>query len=536
LERPSSQDAVRLLSSVCPLPWAAARLQSRLEPMLSSASLYVSPRVYSRFVVALLFLTAPVEALSVLLPREQALLIVGSVAALQAMPVLVLVSNAQSRSRGCEGELPFFLMTLSVFSHESNPSLQDGLARISAIGPSVFPAFSHEADILARDQAYVPGSPVGIAERAFGNHPSARVRSFVRGFLKTTETGKDVIEFVGEETRTEIERLERSWSSFASSVGSVSEVAFILLALFPVGLEMLGATVSGFTTSLVFVGAFGALSGTAVAFLFLADSVQPLTRDSPPRSLALYACLGGWALATFAYYLGRLSALEYVLVPLLVSVAGVYLTLQHHSMIRQGEREVSSLLHDLAEESKAGVSLVEALSKLSDVSGQFRSVREALLTFYRATQLGSTPTEAQRMVSHPSWLVRLGFGILSVAFETGAGFEHLEDLSALFHRVVDARRGVTQSMIPFLLIGAIVPVISISAITFISGLAQAGPIGLPGVGIQMNERSLILSVSMISLLSGLLLSKLLTQSVRHLVALPIVMASTLVALLAFGVA
>jgi hypothetical protein len=41
---------------------------------------------------------------------------------------------------------------------------------------------------------------------------------------------------------------------------------------------------------------------------------------------------------------------------------------------------------------------------------------------------------------------------------------------------------------------------------------------------------------MISLLSGLLLSKLLTQSVRHLVALPIVMASTLVALLAFGVA
>ena len=486
--------------------------------------------------MALVALTAPAELLSLLLPLDQAVLIISSLAAIQGMPFLVLLSRSQSRGRGCDGELPFFLMTLSVFSHEAYPTLQDGFARVSAIGPRVFPAFCHEADVLARDEAYLPGSPMGIAEKGFEGHPSARVRAFVRGFLKTTATGKDVIDFVRDETRTEVERLERSWTSFGTSVGSLSEVTFILLALFPVGLEMLGATVSGFTSSLLFVGAFGLLAIVAVGFLFLADAVQPVARDYVPRSAALAACLAAWASATLAYYMGVLSSIPYVLVPLLVSLAGVYFTRRHHSRIRKGETEVSALLHDLAEESKAGVSLAEALSKLTGLADQFRSIREPLLTFYRATQLGSTPTEAQRRISHPSWLVRLGFGILSIAFETGAGFEHLENLSTLFRRVADSRGSVTRSMIPFLLIGAIVPVISISAITFISGLAQAGPVALPGIAVQVNERSLILSVSTVSLLSGLLLSKLLTQTVRHIVAMPIVLASTLIALVAFGVA
>ena len=194
------------------------------------------------------------------------------------------------------------------------------------------------------------------------------------------------------------------------------------------------------------------------------------------------------------------------------------------------------MLHDLAEESKAGVSLPEALSKLSSRAESFASIKEPVLTFYQSTRLGLTPTEAQRRVTHPSWLVRLGFGILSIAFETGAGFEHLEELSSLFRRVADARKSVTQSMIPFMLIGAIVPVISVAAITFLAGFAQQSvPIGLPVFAVQASQASLILSVSTVSVLSGVLLSKLLTQTVRHEIALPILMASTLISLVAFGV-
>jgi archaellum biogenesis protein FlaJ (TadC family) len=466
----------------------------------------------------------------------QAGLIVGSLAAVQAMPLLVLLSRSNARRRAADAELPFFLMTLSVFVHEANPTLQEGFKRVTAIGSKVFPAFTKEGEVVARDDAFVPGSPMGVVERTFAGHPSARVRAFVQAFLKTLATGKDISEFVTQETSFQIQKLEQAWSAFTVSVGSLAEVTFILLALFPVGLEMVGATVSGFTSSFLFLASFALLAVAALIFLVLTDAIQPVVYDLPPSALWLAVSLAGWGVSTVAFQGGVLGARDYILVPLCVSVLAFYETRKHYSRIRRGEEEVSAMLHDLAEESKAGVSLPEALSKLSSRAGSFRSIREPVLTFYQSTRLGLTPTEAQRRVTHPSWLVRVGFGILSIAFETGAGFEHLEELSSLFRRVADARKSVTQSMIPFLLIGAIVPVISIAAITFLAGFAQQSvPVGLPLLGVRTSQASLILSVSTVSMLSGVLLSKLLTQTVRHEIALPVLMASTLVSLVAFGV-
>jgi archaellum biogenesis protein FlaJ (TadC family) len=537
MERPSTELLLQRLASVCPLPGAAARLQARLVPMLSAASLFVSPRAYSRFVVSLIVFPAPAEVLALLgLPLFQAGLIVGALGLVQAMPIVVLLSRANSRRRAADAELPFFLMTLSVFVHEANPTLQEGFKRVTAIGPGVFPAFAKEGEILARDDAFVPGSPAGVAEKAFAGHPSARVRDFVHGFLKTLATGKDVSEFVRQETSFQIQKLEQAWSAFSVSMGSLAEVTFILLALFPVGLEMVGAAVSGFTSSYLFLASFALLAVAAAIFLVLTDSIQPIVYDRPPSALWLAVSLAGWAASTAAFQAGLLGAREYILVPLCVSVLGFYETRKHHSRIRRGEEEVSAMLHDLAEESKAGVSLPEALSKLSIRAGSFVSIKEQVLTFYQSTRLGLTPTEAQRRVTHPSWLVRLGFGILSIAFETGAGFEHLEELSSLFRRVADARKNVTQSMIPFMLIGAIVPVISVASITLLAGFAQQSvPIGLPVFAVRASQASLILSVSTVSVLSGMLLSKMLTQTVRHEIALPVLMASTLVSLVAFGV-
>ncbi|MDA4122184.1 MAG: hypothetical protein OK456_03270 [Thaumarchaeota archaeon] len=537
MERPTPELLLQRLASLCPLPGVAARLQTRLAPMLSAASMFVSPRTYARFVVSMLVLPAPAEAFALLVfPVVQAGLIVVALGVLQAMPFVVLVSRANSRRRAADAELPFFLMTLSVFVHEANPTLQEGFKRVTAIGSRVFPAFAKEGEILARDDAFVPESPMGVAEKAFAGHPSPRVRAFVQGFLKTLATGKDVSEFVRQEASFQIQKLEQSWSAFSVSVGSLAEVTFILLALFPVGLEMVGATISGFTSSYLFLASFALLAVAAVVFLVLTDAIQPVVYDRPPSGIWLAVSLAGWAASTAAFEAGFLGAREYILVPLCISVLGFYETRKHYSTIRRGEEEVSAMLHDLAEESKAGVSLPEALSKLSAGAESFTSIKEPVLTFYQSTRLGLTPTEAQRRVTHPSWLVRLGFGILSIAFETGAGFEHLEELSTLFRRVADARKSVTQSMIPFMLIGAIVPVISVAAITFLAGFAQqSAPVGLPIFAVQSSQASLILSVSTVSVLSGVLLSKMLTQTVRHEIALPILMASTLVSLVAFGV-
>ncbi len=538
VERPTPELLVKRLASLCPLPGVAAKLAGRLLPMLSAASLFVPPGTYARFVVALLLFLVPAEVLTLLfVPLDQALMIVGGLMMVQAMPLIVLLSRAHSRRRGSEAELPFFLMTLSVFSHEASPTVPEGFRRVSAMGRRVFPQFSREAEILERDEAFIPGSPTLVVEKAFDSHPSARLRGFVHGFLKTLATGKDVVDFVRQETGVQVQKLEQTWTSFSVSVGSLAEVTFILLALFPVGLEMVGAVVSGFASSFLFIVSFALLALVAVVFLALTDSMQPIVYDEPPGTIWLPLTISGWALSTLAFSSGYLTSREFVLIPLGLSVLGYCETRKRYSKIRKGEEEVSAMLHDLAEESKAGVSLPESLSKLSTQASGFSSIREPLLTFYQSTRLGLTPTEAQKRITHPSWLVRLGFGILSIAFETGAGFEHLEELSSLFRRVADARRSVVHSMIPFVLVGAIVPVISVSAITFLSGFAQQGvPIGLPIFSIRSSRTSLILSVSIVSILSGVLLSKLLTQTVRHQVAVPILMASTLVSLSIFGVA
>lgn len=504
--------------------------------MLARASLFVSPRAYSRFVVSALLFPAPFEALALcFLPLSQAGLLVGALAVLQTMPVLALFSRSNSRRRAIDAELPFFLMALSVL-RGTEPTVQEGFRRAAAIGNRVFPAFVKEAEILARDDAFVPGSPMLVAEMAFSGHPSSGLRAFVQGFLKTLATGKDAAEFVAQETSFQMQKLERSWTSFSSSVGSLAEVTFILLALFPVGLEMVGATVSGFSTSLLFLASFGFLAVAAGVFLLLTDAMQPVVYDGPPPSLWLSVSISSWVLSTGAYAAGFLGPGEYVLLPLAVSAIGFLKSRRGYARVRRGEAEVGAMLHWLAEESKAGVALPEAISGLSDSADSFPSIREQVLGFHQSTRLGLTPTEAQRRVEHPSWLVRLGFGLLSVAFETGAGFEHLEELSSSFRRVVEARKAVVQSMIPFLLVGAIVPVISVAAITLLSGFAQSGGSAvIPGFSVSASRTSLVLSVSTVSVLSGLLLSKLLTQTVRHGVALPILMASTLVSLLAFGV-
>ena len=148
--------------------------------------------------------------------------------------------------------------------------------------------------------------------------------------------------------------------------------------------------------------------------------------------------------------------------------------------------------------------------------------------------LGASPEEAQRRISHPSWLVRLSFGMLSVAFGTGAGYEQLERLSSFFKRLSDARRNASRSLLPFVMIGVIVPAISVSSMSFLSSFNQGGIPFLPSFT-KVSESYILISISAVSLLTGLLLSKLFTQTSRHALAVPMLLVSTLVSLLVFGI-
>jgi archaellum biogenesis protein FlaJ (TadC family) len=533
---PGFESAVRKLAAICPLGRAADSLQGRFSSLLASARIYISPRLYSRFALSLFVYPAFVEALVlVLLPPIQAAFVLASLAILQLLPLLVPLVLSGSRRRSVEAELPFFLIALSIMSRDSPPSIDDGLRRVAVLGGNVFPALASESGTLERDLTFLPGSPADVLERAFRDNPSRSMRDFVHSFTTTLTTGKSVTEFVEEESLREVALMESRWKGFSESVGSLAEVSLMVLALFPVGVEMIAAAIPGFASSLMLVVSIGLLAAFSAVLLVLFESVQPVAHNATPSSSYILLTLASWVVCTLLFYERLVPVAVSLLVPLAFSTIGLLRTRGCYDRMRRGEQEISLLLHDLAEESKAGVSLPEALARITSGSHRFGSIGEPLSAFYRSIMLGATPAEAQRKISHPSWLVRLSFGLLSVAFATGAGFEQLERLSSFFRRIADARRNASRSLLPFVLVGVIVPVISVASMNFLGGLSAGGGVPfLPSFSV-VSQSYVLISISAVAMLTGILLSKLFTQTSRHGVAIPLLMLSTLVSLLVFGV-
>jgi hypothetical protein len=521
------------LASVCPAGRLASSLEGRFSSLLDAAKIYLPPRVYSRFSLSLFLYPIAGELLALLLPLPQALLILASLGLVQSVPLLLPLLLSHSRQRAVDAELPFFLIFLSIFSRESSVGIDDGLRKVAALGRAVFPAFGAESAIMERDLAFVPGAPSEVVEKTFATHPSGKLRQFIHSLMITMTTGKSVASFVDEESLRQVELMEGRWKSFSESVGSLAEVSLMVLALFPVGLDMVAAAVPGLAVVEILLLSLGLLGVFCIVLMVLMDGAQPVLYNSTPATFPLLFSVVAWVLSTWLYYLGLVTIEVSLLLPLAVSSLGALRTRGVYSNIRKGEEEVSTLLHDLAEESKAGVSLPEALSKVTSGGASFSSIRGPLAAFQRSIMLGCSPEEAQMKIAHPSWLVRLSFGMLSVAFVSGAGYEKLQRLSSFFKRLSDARRNASRSLLPFFLVGVIVPGISIAAMDFLSAFNQGGIPFLPEFG-AVSKSYILISVSAVSLMTGLLLSKLYAQTARHALAVPILLASTLISLLVLG--
>lgn len=523
------------LASACPSKSLASNLDRRFTSVLDSARIYLPASLYSRFSLSLFLYPVIGELLAFFLPFPQSVFLIASMALVQATPVLYPLTRSYARQRSVDAELPFFLIFLSIFSRDSTPTIDDGLRKVAALGGSVFPAFGLESTIVERDLAFVPGAPAEVVETAFSKHPSKKLRNFIHGLMVTLTTGKSVVEFVEEESTRQVELMEARWKGFTESVGSLAEVSLMVLALFPVGLDMVAAAIPGLGVAqlmLVSLALLGTFSGVLIQLM---DAAQPVLYNARPPVSPLVFSISAWITSTLLFYLGLVSIEVSLAIPLVVSALSVYSTRGLYSKIRKGEEEVSLLLHDLAEESKAGVSLPEALSKVGLESGvRYTSIFGPLSAFQQSIMLGSSPEEAQRKISHPSWLVRLSFGMLSVAFVTGAGYEKLQRLSSFFKRLSDARRNASRSLLPFFMVGVVVPGISIAAMSFLSTFNQGGGIPfLPAFG-DVSKTYILISISAVSMMTGLLLSKLYTQTARHMIAVPVLLASTLISLVILG--
>jgi len=190
-------------------------------------------------------------------------------------------------------------------------------------------------------------------------------------------------------------------------------------------------------------------------------------------------------------------------------------------------------LHDLAELTRSGVELPRALPELLEGSGAVIALKGPLSTFAFQLSLGKTPVAAQKVISHPSWLVRISFALLAVAFETGGGFEQLERLSSSFRRVTDSKASAKASVLPYASLGVAVPALSAASFWFLRNMLALSS-GFQLFAFHVAGTGAGGSILACTVLTGLLISKALSQSVKNAAGLPPLLASALISLLLFG--
>ena len=425
-------------------------------------------------------------------------------------------------------------MLLFVLSHESFPNIIDAFSKIRELGSQVFPGLSREALILERNVTYGGTSEASAIESTFATHPSELFRGFLHGYLTALLTGEEIHNFAREEAGRFITLLEERWQGFARLSSSLTEVAFALLSIFPVGMQMVATTFIGPHSVSLLLLSHALLVGATVGILLLFDKVQPAIHDRRYSFAKTGFLVAVWSGCTLLMYLGYLSPVESLLPPLSASLLLVVSSRRHFRLLRAGESEIGLLLHDLADERRAGASLPVALSRVMSYAARFPSTRDSLRIFSRLLDLGYDPVAAQKRITHASWLVRVSFSILAVAFQTGGGYEQLDRLSLSFRRISDARRSLSVSILPFAVLGVFVPIISGAAVWFLSGIGSLGSF-LPNLAVQSQTSGVALSISLTSLLSGLIVTKAYTLSLRDLVAMPPLIAATLFSVLFFGV-
>lgn len=524
---------IRLVSRILPVN-PPSRVIAFFAPKLEGAMLLIPPTVFARFVIAVLCLGVAGELLVAVNATGPALIsALSGFALLQASPLIVIAYRSQVRRRSVEGELPFVAMLLYILSHQSFANLPDAFKKLGQLGPTVFPAFYKEAQELSRNLAYSSGAELNTVERTFRLHPSRHLRELIHGYETTLITGRDVHEFVGEEAQRLLALQEDRWRAFSGELSSMTEVSFLFLSIFPVGIQMVAGAFSGGSNSALLGVSTVALSIVAGVLLLWMDGTQPVSRDSPYLGRYITVLLSASGVVLFLCFLGFFSSLDAAGFLLGLSTLYFVRSSAYFRGLRAGEEEVAGMLHDLSELTRAGVELPPALSHLLQDSERIPTLRETLSTFSRLLSLGKTPVAAQKMISHPAWLVRVSFALLAASYETGGGFEQLDRLSSSFRRVSDSRRAVRSAVLPFAALGVVVPALSAASFWFLRNMQALSP-GFHLFSLGGNLEGAGVSILACTLLTGLLVSKAYSQSVKSAVGLPPLLAAALVSLVVFG--
>ena len=342
LRLPTIGGYVRLLARLSPIS-PSVRPGGWVDSALARGAIFLPTVMYVRFIVSSIFypLLADIPVI-LLIPPPLSLALVSLFLLGQTIPMIIPRVQAWQRRRAVEAELPFVGMLLFVLSHESFPNIVDAFSKIRELGTGVFPALSREASILERNVTYGGTSEASAIESTFSAHPSERFRSFLHGYLTALLTGKEIHGFAREEAGRFVAGLEETWQGFARLSSSMTEVAFTLLSIFPVGIQMVTTTfLNAHSVNLLLLSHI-LLVGVTVGIVVLIDKVQPAIHDREYSFASTALLVAVWSSCSLLMYIGYLTAIESLIPPLSVSVLIVVWSRRHFRELHAGEVKTST--------------------------------------------------------------------------------------------------------------------------------------------------------------------------------------------------
>ncbi len=401
----------------------------RIKPMLQRAAVFEDPVVYAskRLTAALLTLAAtpallPLALLSPTLCAAAVGATLLGAAATLASPWLELPSKASERKRRVEDELPWFVL-LAASLQAAGVSLFETLRRLRG---GILPAMEREARLLERTVMVEGVDWITALEKTANTHPSRIFSDLIRGYVNLVVTGGDLLGYLEDRVREQLEWLRFRLKQFADRVVTLGEmlvVAFVML----VGIF---AIVGGVLEQTAVLEAVAFLGIPVMAAVFVSVvQAMPLGFTIPDVRVAhgvpavAVAAAAAWGVLSYGYSWAALTAV--------IAALGLGYGLQWYMEARVARAHEAALplfVRDLLEYRKIGLPPSRAILDLAERRPYNRHFNELVERLAAMLRLDVPIDEAVQRLWSPSRVTRIVLFIVAEIEATGGGSPRVLEL------------------------------------------------------------------------------------------------------------
>jgi len=283
-----------------------------------------------------------------------------------------LRSEVSKRREETEHELPFFTALSSIIAHCGGTPYV-AFQHVRREGREVLPRIAAEAEEIERKSVFAGMGVLRAMEAHAASHPNDGFSTFVATSTSVWRSGGDVSSTIDDLNAEAVKRLENSFDSYASTVGTLAEVITILLMILPLGVSLSALANPDLLLPITLIFGGAVMPATCAALYVAASRSSPKKHDRLERGpeAALSALAVSLLIGALLCLPGTLLPIPKLL-PLPVSMAmassaglGCAYSMMRGQLseVEQTEKELKRFLRIAVEYRKLGLPMSEALKR-----------------------------------------------------------------------------------------------------------------------------------------------------------------------------